>query len=209
MSIEDQKIENYQNRHTELRKFTYRDNSAGRKVLFECVANGILEADILYEKETGKNPEKQNHVVCSIEDTEPVTMKPEFLYHGSNVPNIEAIEPRKRYTPSSSPDVPERVYAGDLPAFAAAHAFPWGSNEGFVLSIEGGKVVFKVPFKFKSRLMQEIYLYKIPSDKFELTSGEGTGHTYHSQGVINSVETQKFNSVQDAIEHFGGEVVYI
>ena len=50
-----------------LKKFVYRDNSAGRKIIFECVASGILEADKMYEKATGKNPEKQNHVGCSVE----------------------------------------------------------------------------------------------------------------------------------------------
>jgi hypothetical protein len=50
-----------------INKYTYRDNSAGRKVIFECVANNILEADKLYEEKTGNNPEKQNHVGCSIE----------------------------------------------------------------------------------------------------------------------------------------------
>jgi hypothetical protein len=53
-----------------LRKFVYRDNSADRKVIFECVASGILEADKMYEAATGKNPEKQNHVGCSVEKIE-------------------------------------------------------------------------------------------------------------------------------------------
>ena len=51
----------------ELRKFIYRDNSANREVIFECIAKDILEADKLYEEKTGKNPEKQNNVGCSIE----------------------------------------------------------------------------------------------------------------------------------------------
>jgi hypothetical protein len=135
--------------------------------------------------------------------------KPEFLYHGSNAPNIEIIEPRKRLTPGGRQDVPERVYAGDSPAFAAAFSFPWKTEEGFNLSIQNGKVVFKVPNKFKDRLMQKVYLYKIPSDKFEWTSGEGTGHTYHSQEATRPDEIQEFSSVQEAVEHFGGEVVYI
>ncbi|HEY4489666.1 MAG TPA: Fic family protein [Candidatus Paceibacterota bacterium] len=56
--------------NAELRKYTYRDNSAGGVVIFECVAKGILEADKLYQEKTGKNPEKQNHVGCSIEKLE-------------------------------------------------------------------------------------------------------------------------------------------
>jgi len=153
------------------------------------------------------NPEEPNFESkpSNVEQKE----KPTFLYHGSNVPNIEVIEPRKRYTPGGAQNVPERIYAGDLPAFAAAHSFPWGSDEGFDLSIENGKVIFKVPNKFKDRLAQKVYLYKISSDKFAWTSGEGTGHTYHSQEATRPDEIQEFNSVQEAIEHFGGEVIYI
>lgn len=53
-----------------LNKYTYRDNSAGRKIIFECTAENILEADKMYEAATGKNPEKQNHVGCSVEKAE-------------------------------------------------------------------------------------------------------------------------------------------
>jgi hypothetical protein len=69
MSIEkpESKIEN----DGEFRKYTYRDNSAGSKVVFECVAKDILEADKMYQEKTGKNPEKQNYVGCSIEKIEP------------------------------------------------------------------------------------------------------------------------------------------
>ncbi|MBI2446741.1 MAG: hypothetical protein HYV51_02905 [Parcubacteria group bacterium] len=68
MSIEKQesKIEN----GGELRKYIYHDNSAGGKVVFECVAKDILEADKMYQEKTGKNPEKQNHIGCSIEKIE-------------------------------------------------------------------------------------------------------------------------------------------
>ncbi|MBI2474928.1 hypothetical protein HYV69_00690 [Candidatus Uhrbacteria bacterium] len=53
-----------------LRKFVYRDNSDGRKVIFECVTESILDADKMYEEKTGKDPEKQPHVGCSIEKIE-------------------------------------------------------------------------------------------------------------------------------------------
>ncbi|MBU1146677.1 hypothetical protein KKD80_04020 [Patescibacteria group bacterium] len=51
----------------QLYKFTYRDNSAGGRIIFECTAEKILDADKLYEAKTGKNPEKQNYVGCSVE----------------------------------------------------------------------------------------------------------------------------------------------
>ncbi len=53
-----------------MNKYTYCDNSAKGEVIFECVAENILEADKLYEAATGKNPEKQNHVGCSVEKIE-------------------------------------------------------------------------------------------------------------------------------------------
>ncbi|MFA5413190.1 MAG: hypothetical protein WC348_01445 [Patescibacteria group bacterium] len=59
-----------ENKEKKFHKFTYRDNSAGGKVIFECVAESILDADKRYEAETGKNPEKQNHVGCSVEKIE-------------------------------------------------------------------------------------------------------------------------------------------
>ncbi len=51
----------------EPRRFIYRDNLANGKVVFECTAKGISEADNLYRKATGKNPEQQSHIGCSIE----------------------------------------------------------------------------------------------------------------------------------------------
>lgn len=65
-------LEKFEQKEKELKKYTYRDNSAGGKIIFECVASDILEADKLYEEETGKNPEKQPHVGCSIEKVEDV-----------------------------------------------------------------------------------------------------------------------------------------
>lgn len=54
-----------------LKKYVYRDNSAGGSVVFECVAQSILEADQRYEEVTGKNPEKQNYIGCSFLEVEP------------------------------------------------------------------------------------------------------------------------------------------
>ncbi len=51
-----------------LRKFIYRDHSAGGKIIFECTAKGILEADKMYKEVTSKDVEKQGHVGCSYEE---------------------------------------------------------------------------------------------------------------------------------------------
>ena len=72
--------------------------------------------------------------------------KPPFVYHGSSV-EITELEPRERFTPAEG--VGSRVYASDLPAFAAAHAFPWHSGEGIELDIDEGTAVLRVPAGLK------------------------------------------------------------
>lgn len=49
--------------------YTYRDNSnyPDIKVVFVCEASGILEADLLYQKEVGKDVMKQAYIGCTIE----------------------------------------------------------------------------------------------------------------------------------------------
>ena len=54
----------------EPRRFIYRDNLANGKIVFECTAKGISEADKLYRVAKGKNPEQQSHIGCSIEKIE-------------------------------------------------------------------------------------------------------------------------------------------
>ena len=57
----------FENKEVELKKYTYVDGNENRKVVFECLATDILEADKLYTEKTGKNPEKQNNILVSIE----------------------------------------------------------------------------------------------------------------------------------------------
>lgn len=61
----EKNLKEYQKR---LKKYIYRDNSTGGRVVFECTATDILKADKLYEKKMGKNPEKQPYIGCSIEN---------------------------------------------------------------------------------------------------------------------------------------------
>ena len=44
------------------RKYIYTDHSAGDQVVFECIAEGISEADELYKQKTGRDAEKQSYV---------------------------------------------------------------------------------------------------------------------------------------------------
>ncbi|MEK7178637.1 MAG: hypothetical protein AAB727_00070 [Patescibacteria group bacterium] len=60
MSIENQNIKKESGK--ELQRWTYHDNHAGGKVIFECTAKNIFEADEMYQKETGNDPNKQMFV---------------------------------------------------------------------------------------------------------------------------------------------------
>ena len=47
-----------------IKHYTYHDNNDGGKIMFECDAKDILEADKMYQKETGKDVKKQPHIGC-------------------------------------------------------------------------------------------------------------------------------------------------
>ncbi|MEK9175696.1 MAG: hypothetical protein AAB795_03865 [Patescibacteria group bacterium] len=64
--MKNEKLVTHENE--KLKKYTYQDNFDNRKIVFECIATDILEADKLYEKATGKNPEKQSNIGCSFKD---------------------------------------------------------------------------------------------------------------------------------------------
>lgn len=68
---------------------------------------------------------------CKPDDLVEIASK--FFYHGSSTDGINRLEPRLRYTPGEELDSPASIYASDLPAFAAAHSFPWSSDEGIDL----------------------------------------------------------------------------
>lgn len=138
--------------------------------------------------------------------------KPSFFYHGSVTPDIAELEPRRRYTPGAyeGKEILKSVYAGDDPAYCAAHAFPWGSDEGFELDFENGKVVLSVPEQFKERLSVRVYVYKLPGEPFELLKEvKPIGHNFATQEKVKPLAVEEFNSVEEAVNHYGGEVRYI
>ena len=63
----------------------------------------------------------------------------EYLYHGSTTQNIKRLEPRIRYTPAGKIDY-SAIYASPLAAYAAAHSFPWSSNEGVDLDVLNNQI---------------------------------------------------------------------
>lgn len=133
-----------------------------------------------------------------------------YFFHASPTGDIQEFEPRKRSTPGTMEheEVPLAVYAGDDPAYVAAHGFLWGSAEGFRLGYEGSKVVFEVPQQHAKRLEQKVYLYKLPKDTFVvLENVPPLGHNFWSTAAVKPVESpQEFQSIREAIECFGGEV---
>jgi hypothetical protein len=97
------------------------------------------------------------------------------------------------------------VYASDIPAFAAAHAFPWSTNEGFELSVSGvGRVTLSVPPQHQQRLQCPAYLYAVRANSFVSTVSEGSGHTYHSDAPVQVLSCTPFRTVEEAIKSHGG-----
>ncbi|MCX6716003.1 MAG: hypothetical protein NT077_03220 [Candidatus Taylorbacteria bacterium] len=77
------------------------------------------------------------------------------------------------------------------------------------MGFEDDRVVFVVPEQMKNRLNVEVYVYKFLSDSFDLLKDvEPIGHNYWTQQKIKPVSSERFDSVIEAIEHFGGEVRY-
>jgi hypothetical protein len=131
------------------------------------------------------------------------------LYHGSATPALTEIEPRSRFIPVGVSEAhwPALVYASDIPAFAAAHSFPWSTNEGFELSVSGvGRVTLSVPPQHQQRLQCPAYLHAVPADSFVSTVSEGSGHTYHSDAPVQVLSCTRFRTVEEAIKSHGGIV---
>lgn len=137
--------------------------------------------------------------------------KPPFIYHGSLSGGIAVLIPRIKHEPDDA-KIP-RVYASHLPAFAAAHSWDWSSKEGVDTKVEDNVVTLEIPKdlpNLKKRLNIPVYIYKVPSDGFNKTEEEDTGNTYDSKEEVKPVGNPKvFNSVTEAVEYFGGKVVYI
>ncbi len=131
--------------------------------------------------------------------------KPAFLYHGSLSHNVTEFEPRRRFVPQGV-DASPRVYATGLPAFAAAHSFPWHSGEGVELSVENDVVVLRVPEELESRLLQKVSIYTFDSTPFSITEEDTLNETYHTEESIKPKEIATFDSVIEAVERYGGRV---
>jgi hypothetical protein len=130
-----------------------------------------------------------------------------FFYHGSSTDGIKCLEPRLRYTPGEELSSPSSIYASDLPAFAAAHSFPWSSDEGIDLYVDKQTVIMEVPLSIYERLLRKTYIYVVDSNQFSLVECESTGHTFRAITPVDCLEKVSFQSVVEAIEHYGGRIV--
>ena len=135
------------------------------------------------------------------------------VYHASSRSDLDLIIPRKRATPAVEMGrSPPRVYAGDNPAYAAAHGIPWATAEGFLLLADldeqgEGYVEFGVPRDLMQRLDQPVCIYCLPREGFERLVGvEPEGHNFASTNIVMPLARQAFPSVCAAIKCCGGVV---
>ena len=135
------------------------------------------------------------------------------LFHGSQTDNIQKLEPRRRYTPGQEENSPSSIYATDNPAYAAAHSFPWSSDEGANLYFEYEErtrresVVLKVPKKIQARMQFPVYIYTVKSDGFSPVMSDPCGHNYRSVESVSCIAKQVFENVTEAVMFHGGRVV--
>lgn len=134
--------------------------------------------------------------------------KPKFLYHGTTVQNIDELEPREDITPQGE-KMGKCIYTTPNPAFAAAQSFWWVTSEGVKLFTRDGQVVLKVPEALQGRLHQPVSIYTLSSESFEKTDRDTMKLTYISRIPVKPDNEQKFASVIEAVEHFGGIVEII
>ncbi len=130
---------------------------------------------------------------------------PEYLFHGSTTQDIKVLEPRKRYTPAGKIEY-KAIYATPLPHYAAAHAFPWNSDEGVDLDVVGDDVFLEVPESIEDRLNTPVSIYKIHSDGFRHTTEELTGATWDTIKPVQVLSETKYPSVRQAFEELGGKL---
>lgn len=134
------------------------------------------------------------------------------IYHGTAKQGLEVIKPFKRFTPGGA-DVADaihaRIYATYEPAYAVAHSFPWSSDDGVDIVAEDGVVTVIVPADKQSVLEQEVCVYTLPNDTFEYTQEEEMRLTHHSTQEVVPIDCQCFESVTEAMQHYGGKIKLI
>jgi hypothetical protein len=145
-------------------------------------------------------------------------MNQPVLFHGSMIEGIKILEPRGESRPECMPDAPLAVYAGDDPAYCAAHAFPGDTANGeigldYFGSWVNGKPVWgpftlTIPSKRASDLELPVSIYKVPISAFEpLPEVPPHGRNFWSLKSVAVLEELRFPSIIKAIENFSGKIV--
>ncbi|HEY5236648.1 MAG TPA: hypothetical protein VIJ14_10745 [Rhabdochlamydiaceae bacterium] len=121
--------------------------------------------------------------------------------------HIKILQPRQLFFPDTKTPPPPAIYATDIPAYAAARAFPWTAVEDVEICFEQNQFVLKVPSTMQAQLNQTVFLYILSSDKFQAVDIEPTGHYFRSMEAIKKIGKLRFETVVDAVERFGGIVI--
>ncbi len=132
----------------------------------------------------------------------------QHLYHGSTTQGLQTLEPRKRYTPGGVIEY-SAIYATPIAAYAAAHSFPWSTDEGVGLDITEKGVDISIPEKLRERLQVPVSLYKISSENFKHTKEEDTGYTWHAIVPVTVLEEIKYPSAETALKELGATLEYV
>ena len=132
----------------------------------------------------------------------------QFLYHGSPISGLKRLEPHKRFTPAGNIEY-HAVYASSLPLVAAAHSFPWTSDEGVDFVVKGESVMLVVPQEIRDRLLQSVSVYTISAITFRHTAEDVSGYTWDSQEVVDVIEEKKYPSVEAAFADLGGSISFV
>ncbi len=133
------------------------------------------------------------------------------LYHGSITPGIKELQPRKRFTPSAlGKNISPAIYATDDPCYAVAHGFPWNTKEGFDTYYRKNKLILNVPKKFRKRLKQKIYIYKLPRKNFKLLKNvKPIGRNYRSHIKIKPTSVKYFKDIIAAFKYYKRKIRFI
>ena len=65
----------------------------------------------------------------------------------------------------------------------------------------------EIPLPVYERLLRKTYIYVVDSNQFSLVECESTRHTFRATNNVNCLEKVSFESVVEAIEYYGGQVV--
>ncbi len=127
-----------------------------------------------------------------------------LLFYGSWKGDIEVLKPRQLFFPDTETTSPA-VYATDSQAYAVGRAFAWSARQDVELGFEENRFVLKVPQILEEQLRKPIFLYAVPSDKFQVI--EKSEHDFRATEPVQCLARAWFPTVIDAVVFTGGIVI--